>query len=323
MIGREISEPDIFKVGNVLEVPSSDMLEQYEISRCRWSEYMKTKATFRDKETGEILQLTNDSNVDFNRFEYIFKGHTTYRDREGNFVFLPIDHPDIKSGLVVHGNSGLTTIINRETGEKVRVESGSEFDRTKFYHPSSEREVSWKPNEGKTAIVVVDTGEYLWVSKTHHDLVNNIQSGLWKYPFKGRVTVYDPRNPSKKHISVTVDDPRFLSGDLIPTSKGKTTVYTKDGTRIQVDKDDPRVKDGTYTHINKSRIRAIDNDGKEYRVLPNDNRLMSGELRPKDLLKGKSKPRYVDPVTGKEYRATENHPKVLSGEWVRKAKKIK
>ena len=62
-------------------------------------------------------------------------------------------------------------------------------------------------------------------------------------------------------FQVSVDDPRFLSGELISVHKNKVVVKDKDGNSIQIDKDDPRFLSGELVHHIKGTVTVRDKDG--------------------------------------------------------------
>ena len=62
----------------------------------------------------------------------------------------------------------------------------------------------------------------------------------------GRVTVRDKYGNTS---SVPVDDPRYLSGELVGHSKGKVVVKDEEGNMFQVDKNDPRYLSGELPYF--------------------------------------------------------------------------
>lgn len=64
----------------------------------------------------------------------------------------------------------------------------------------------------------------------------------------GRVTVKDKDG---KTFSVSKDDPRWISGELVSVNKGMVTVRDKNGNRFSVQKDDPRYLSGEWVHNSK------------------------------------------------------------------------
>ena len=77
---------------------------------------------------------------------------------------------------------------------------------------------------------------------------------------------------------VSVNDPRYLSGELVSIIKGKVVVVNKDGIISQVDKDDPRYLSGELVSINVGKIVVKDIHGNHFKVSMDDPRYLSGEL---------------------------------------------
>lgn len=99
---------------------------------------------------------------------------------------------------------------------------------------------------------------------------------------KGMVSVYNINDPTKTFFQVPIDDPRYISGELVRPSKGKVTVYNKDDKdeMFQVPIDDPRYISGELISMNKHKILAKDINNKVYYVDIDDERYVNGELKP-------------------------------------------
>ena len=77
---------------------------------------------------------------------------------------------------------------------------------------------------------------------------------------------------------VLKDDPRYLSGQLVGTSKGMVTVKDKDGNTLQVSINDPRYLSGQLVSVNKGKVTVRDKDGNVLKVSKDDPRYLSGQL---------------------------------------------
>jgi hypothetical protein len=77
---------------------------------------------------------------------------------------------------------------------------------------------------------------------------------------------------------VNCDDPRFLSGELISTTKGKVCVKDKFGNSFHVDKNDARLITGEVESFTKGKTVVKDKNGNMSQVDCNDPRFLSGEL---------------------------------------------
>jgi uncharacterized cupin superfamily protein len=91
----------------------------------------------------------------------------------------------------------------------------------------------------------------------------------------GKVTVKDKNNNT---LQVDIDDHRYLSGELISITVGKVPVKDKSGNKYLVDVDDPRYLSGELIHINTGKVTVQDKDGNTFQVSKDDPRYLSGEL---------------------------------------------
>lgn len=92
---------------------------------------------------------------------------------------------------------------------------------------------------------------------------------------KGTVSVKDKEG---KYYRVSVDDPRYLSGELVHISKDTVTVKDLNDNIFQVSKHDPRYLSGEFISAVKDTIVVKDKDGNMFRVRKDDPRYISGEL---------------------------------------------
>lgn len=77
---------------------------------------------------------------------------------------------------------------------------------------------------------------------------------------------------------VNINDPRYLSRELISVATGKVNVKDKDGNIFSVNKDDPRILSGELLATIKGKIWTKDKNGKFYIIDKNDKRYLNGEL---------------------------------------------
>ena len=112
---------------------------------------------------------------------------------------------------------------------------------------------------------------------------------------------------------VSVDDPRYLSGELVGINSGYVNVQDKEGNTIRVSKYDPRYLSGEL----KCPILVKDKKDNILRVRNDDPRYLSGEL--KFFSKGKVTVKDKD---GNFFQVSKDDPRYLSGElkmsWVGK-----
>ena len=80
-----------------------------------------------------------------------------------------------------------------------------------------------------------------------------------------------------KHL-VPLDDPRYLSGELVSVNRGKVTVKDKYGNVFHVDSDDPRYLSGELVGQTFGKVTVKDKYGNVFQVDSDDPRYLSGEL---------------------------------------------
>ena len=135
------------------------------------------------------------------------------------------------------------------------------------------------------------------------------------YCTAGRVTAKDMLG---NIMSISKDDPRYLSGELFSIMKGIVTVKDKEGSILHVLLDDPRYKSGELLHNLKGTVFVKDKNGNTMLVSKDDPRYLSGELvginKGLTIVKDKNENRFYVSV---------NDPRYLSGELVGVAKGLK
>ena len=121
--------------------------------------------------------------------------------------------------------------------------------------------------------------EELGWSRGKKDKIHIQKNATKSYSMKNRVVVVDKEG---NRFTVSKDDPRYISGELISFNKGKVTVIDKEGNRFTVSKDDPRYISGELTCIKKNHkkglITAKDKFGNIFSTTKDDPRYISGEL---------------------------------------------
>lgn len=107
--------------------------------------------------------------------------------------------------------------------------------------------------------------------------VNNPRyiSGELIHHTTGNVTAKDKNGNT---FSVLVTDPRYLSGELSHIALGTVVIKDKDGNKFRVKTSDPRYLSGELVSIIKDRIVVKDQEGNKSSVMINDPRYLSGEL---------------------------------------------
>lgn len=105
----------------------------------------------------------------------------------------------------------------------------------------------------------------------------NIQPGGEYVQKEGFVIVRDPNDPENKLFTVSVDDERYTSGELVYMFKNKALVKNSENDTIWVDKGN--IPDG-YKGIQAGKVVVKDKDNNTYCVNVFDERYLNGELVP-------------------------------------------
>jgi hypothetical protein len=126
-------------------------------------------------------------------------------------------------------------------------------------------------------------------------------------PFsKGTVTVYDKQGNA---LRVNADDPRYLAGELIACSKGRVVVKDFNDNTLAVKLDDARYLSGELVFIFSGLVDVVYNN-KIFKCKPNDPNILNGTYK---KLNGK-KNKFYDKKTRKAIYLYKEDPKVLNGE---------
>jgi len=133
-------------------------------------------------------------------------------------------------------------------------------------------------------------------------------SGELVHVSNGKITVKDKNG---NIMCLLINDPRYLSGELVGITKNTATVKDKDGNTMQVSIDDPRYLSGELVGIAKNTVLVKDKDGNTMRVSIKDSRYLSDELVhiSKNTVKVKDK-------NGNIMQVLTSDPRYLSGELV-------
>lgn len=160
-------------------------------------------------------------------------GYIPVKDKEGNTFAVKMNDPRFLSREVTgitkgqfnaKDKDGNIIMISKEdprylSGELIGINKGK---------------VPVKDENGN--VQLISREEYKTTSKFHH-------------PMENRVVVKDKEG---NIFSVDKNDPRYLSGELVGTTKGKMPVKDKDGNGFLVDVDDPRFLSGELEPVAKN-----------------------------------------------------------------------
>lgn len=258
-------------------------------------------------------------------------------DNKYNYVY---QITEISTGMKYIGSRGSKKLSAIKDLKKYKsstfnscFELNQKFNRLNYYYEI----LSYHPTRDK-ATLEESRLHFLYDVKSNPLYYNRSNQTPNGFSVAGRVTVRDKYGNTS---SVLIDDPRYLSGELVPTLSGKVIVQDKTGNTYQVDIDDPRylsgelfptllgkvmVKDkggnisqidkmdsrylsGELVHINKDKIAVKDKNGNNYQVYKDDPRYLSGELV--GIGKGSI---VVTDKNGNISRVSVNDPRYLSGE---------
>ena len=88
------------------------------------------------------------------------------------------------------------------------------------------------------------------------------------------------KNVNGDILTVSKDDPRYLSGELVAIATGTTAVKDNNGNTYRVSITDPRYLSGELVGCTKGKITVKDKTGNYFFVSKDDPRYLSGELKP-------------------------------------------
>lgn len=99
--------------------------------------------------------------------------------------------------------------------------------------------------------------------------------GGW-YHTKGTTTVKDKDGNSSR---ISIDDPRYLSGELKGICSGTSSVIDKNGNVFRINIDDLGYISGELRSISYGKVSVVDEYGNRFQVNKSDPRYLSGELK--------------------------------------------
>ena len=123
----------------------------------------------------------------------------------------------------------------------------------------------------------------------------------------GKTTVKDINNNT---LLVSIDDPRYLSGELVGVTKGHVNVKDKNGVSYYIDSNDIFLNN-EFTIFSKNKISVKDKNGVYSHVDINDKRFLDGTLV--GVSAGKV---VVKDKNGNTFWIDKNDPRYLSGELI-------
>ncbi len=153
-------------------------------------------------------------------------------------------------------------------------------------HLKKDIKLHGKPNFKKEILHIFKTKEEmiemesLLVNKDfcyREDTYNRMVGGITgSFGFHGMTTVI---NSKGEKLKVYLDDPRYLSGDLISIFANTVPVIDKDGNIFRINKNDERYLSGELLFEKTGFVPVKDISGNTYSIPKSDARISSGELK--------------------------------------------
>jgi hypothetical protein len=103
----------------------------------------------------------------------------------------------------------------------------------------------------------------------------NKKNGAKNFDTTGMVTVKDSFG---NIVSVSINDPRYLNGDLVGVTKGLIPVKDFEGKTYMVTQDNEKYISGEYIHVTTGLVPVRDKNGSIFCVNKDDPRYLNGEL---------------------------------------------
>jgi hypothetical protein len=199
----------------------------------------------------------NGHNNDWNLYDN--KNKVTVIDENGNTFQTDINDPKYKSKELKGVSFGTKPGIEIKTGIRSNFPLNDPRWITGEIESAKKGKSHYKDNYGNSYFVNKKTAEKL-------DL---------KSFSKETVTVKDKNGNT---FSINLNDPRYISGELVGVTKGMMPVKDKNGNCFVVSVNDERIKTGELVSVNNKMIVAKDNNGNRFRITIDDPRYISGEL---------------------------------------------
>lgn len=174
------------------------------------------------------------------------------------------------------------------------IETGEFYigSRSSKYHPTMDKYMGsmivWKPDKSKLIKTIIkndfDNRENatIYEAKLIDENIDNSLNRNYYIPNKGFHTVglTTVKDLSGNTFNVSINDPRYLSGELVGVCSEKAIVFDENGNSISISINDPRYLSGELKSIRCNYITVKDIDHNYFDVLINDPKYLSGEYTP-------------------------------------------
>ena len=182
------------------------------------------------------------------------EGQVTVKDKNGNMFNVSVDDPRYLSGELISRVTGTLKVKDKEGNIYTVDNDDPRYLSGELVYIATDKIVV-KDKDGN--ISQVDRDEF----NKRPDLVGHT---------KGSVVVKDKLGNSMR---VDMNDPRYLSGELVHICTGQITVRDKQGNTFNVDKGDPRYLSGELVSIATGYVTIQDKNGNYIRVERDDPRV--------------------------------------------------
>ena len=218
-------------------------------------------------------------------------------------------------------------ITELSTGKKYIGSRGSTIDPNKDIrkYKSSSKDKQFKLNQNLNPLnywyeilSYHETREYANIEESRlHELYNVGRNDIYLNKSKqtkngfstaGKITVVDKNGNT---MQVSINDERYLNGDLIGVASGKVLVMDKNGNTMKVSIDDERYLNGELKHVTSGKVPVMDKNGNTMQVSKDDERYLNGEL--KHVTSGKVS---VMDKNGNTMKVSINDERFLNGELI-------
>ncbi len=245
-----------------------------------------TRGIFAGKDqAGEIVSCSvTDEAYLSGQVRGVAKNTVPVKDSNGEYFRVDLQDPKYLSGELKHTSSGFVTVVDA-AGSSRRVPIDDKAYISGDLKHIRSGYIAVKDSTGQ--IKDVQTEEYYCRPDLHC-----ISSGT--------IIVL---NADGTKTRMSVEDPRYRSGEAIPLSKNNVTVMDKNGRSMRVCKTDPRYLSGELSGVTKGQVTVKDSEGNTFNVFKDDPRYLSGELSV--INKGRVCARTTD---GRKVKVDKNDP---------------